>query len=72
MIQADGTIKTYKMEDYNIDNILSGRTALFLANTLVEAKYYKAAATMRLQLKINQEPKRVDFGIRRDILIRCG
>ncbi len=49
-VMPDGTIRTYKMEDYNIDNILDGRTVLMLAKVLNTEKYYKAASTLREQL----------------------
>jgi unsaturated rhamnogalacturonyl hydrolase len=60
-VQADGTIRTYKLDDYNIDNILCGRNLLFLANTLVDSKYYKAAATLRSQLKTQPRTKEGGF-----------
>ncbi len=60
-IQPDGSIRTYKLEDYNIDNILCGRNLLFLANTLVDAKYYKAAGTLRSQLKTQPRTKEGGF-----------
>lgn len=61
LVLADGTIKTYKLEDYNIDNILTGRNVLFLANTLVDAKYYKAALTLREQLRTQPRTKEGGF-----------
>jgi unsaturated rhamnogalacturonyl hydrolase len=51
LISADGTIKGYKKEDYNIDNILSGRAVLMLYNVLGSEKYYKAVNNLRDQLK---------------------
>ncbi|WP_158826808.1 glycoside hydrolase family 88 protein [Mucilaginibacter lacusdianchii] len=50
-INADGTIRTYKAEDYNIDNVMSGRSLLTLYRVLGAEKYYKAATTLREQLK---------------------
>ncbi|WP_345950622.1 glycoside hydrolase family 88 protein [Mucilaginibacter sp. PAMB04274] len=50
LIQPDGTISNYKMEDYNIDNVLPGRTVLMLYKVLNNEKYYKAAKTLREQL----------------------
>ena len=49
-IAEDGTIKTYKMEDYNIDNIPTGRQLLSLHQIRGEAKYKKAADLLRQQL----------------------
>jgi len=60
-VQPDGSIRTYKLEDYNIDNILCGRNLLFLANTLVDVKYYKAASTLRSQLKTQPRTKEGGF-----------
>jgi unsaturated rhamnogalacturonyl hydrolase len=50
-ISADGTIKTYKLDDYNIDNILNGRVLLLLYKVTGQEKYSKAAALLREQLK---------------------
>ena len=49
-LTADGNIINYKMEDYNIDNVLSGRTVLTLYQVLGTPKYYKAAKLLREQL----------------------
>jgi len=50
-INADGTIKTYKLDDYNLDNVLNGRVLLLLYKTTREEKYRNAAALLRAQLK---------------------
>ena len=50
-IQSDGTIKTYKLSDFNIDNIAPGRTLLRLYSDLNDIKYKKAADTLRKQLQ---------------------
>lgn len=50
-IEDDGTIRTYKAEDYNIDNMLSGRNLLLLYKVTGQEKYRKAAAHLREQLK---------------------
>ncbi len=49
-IRPDGTIQGYKLEDYNIDNLAPGRTLLALHQLTGEARYQKAAATLRSQL----------------------
>jgi unsaturated rhamnogalacturonyl hydrolase len=49
-VADDGTIRTYKVEDYNIDNILSGRNVLTLYKVTGQEKYRKAAAHLRAQL----------------------
>lgn len=50
-IEADGTIRTYKMEDYNIDNINTGKILLLLYEETGEEKYRVAADTLREQLR---------------------
>lgn len=60
-VQADGSIKTYNLEDYNIDNVLCGRNLLQLANTTLEVKYYKAASLLRSQLKTQPRTKEGGF-----------
>lgn len=50
-VNDDGTIRTYKLEDYNIDNILNGRVLLMLYKVTEKDKYRKAAALLRQQLK---------------------
>ena len=52
-IEADGTIKTYKLYDFNIDNITPGKVLLRLYAELKEEKYKKAADTLRRQLSLH-------------------
>jgi unsaturated rhamnogalacturonyl hydrolase len=47
----DGTIRTYKLEDYNIDNLLLGRVLLTLYKVTGQEKYRKAASLLRDQLR---------------------
>ena len=49
-VDDEGDIRTYKFEDYNLDNILCGRILLTLYKVTGKQKYYKAAATLRKQL----------------------
>jgi unsaturated rhamnogalacturonyl hydrolase len=51
LIDKDGSIRTYKPEDDNLDNILCGRTLLLLYQVTGQEKYYKAATTLRRQLQ---------------------
>jgi unsaturated rhamnogalacturonyl hydrolase len=51
LVDKDGNILTYKLEDYNLDNILCGRLLLLCYKTTGQEKYYKAAALLRRQLK---------------------
>lgn len=49
-VQPNGTIRTYKLEDYNIDNVNNGRILLFLYNVTGLPKYNTAASILRQQL----------------------
>lgn len=50
-INDDGTIRTYRKDDYNIDNVLPGRNLLLLYKVTGQEKYRKAAALLREQLR---------------------
>jgi unsaturated rhamnogalacturonyl hydrolase len=50
-INDDGTIRTYRPEEYNIDTVLPGRNLLLLYKVTGQDKYRKAAASLREQLK---------------------
>jgi unsaturated rhamnogalacturonyl hydrolase len=45
-----GNIKTYKYEDFNLDNVAVGRALLMLYETTENKKYKSAADTLRRQL----------------------
>ncbi len=49
-IAANGEIRTYNLEEYNFDNIPSGRQLLHLYQRTKEEKYKTAAATLYSQL----------------------
>ncbi len=50
-VNDKGDIRTYKLEDYNLDNVLCGRILLTLYRVTGKEKYYKAASILREQLK---------------------
>ncbi len=50
-VNEDGTIRTYKVEDYNLDQVLMGRSVLLLYSVTGDEKYRKAADLIRSQLK---------------------
>src|ERR1041384_593129 len=50
-VNADGTIRTYKAEDFNLDNINSGKMLLLLYKVTGQDKYRTAAVLLRAQLK---------------------
>ena len=49
-IQADGTIRRYKLDDYNIDHVAPGKAILRLYSLTGDERYQKAAALLRSQL----------------------
>jgi len=59
-VNADGTIRTYQLEDYNLDNIRLGTNLLLLYRVTGDEKYRKAAALLRSQLKT--QPRTSDGG----------
>ncbi|HJZ79057.1 MAG TPA: glycoside hydrolase family 88 protein, partial [Pyrinomonadaceae bacterium] len=50
-VADDGTIRTYRREEYNLDNIQLGRMLLFLYGNTKQEKYRKAADLLREQLR---------------------
>lgn len=50
-LEPDGTIKTYKLEEYNLDNINCGKLLLTLYQKTKEEKYRKAAFLLMRQLE---------------------
>ncbi len=50
-VQEDGSIRTYDLLSYNIDNINAGRPVLFLYERTGEPKYRAAVETLRTQLR---------------------
>src|SRR5581483_3041825 len=63
LVDKEGNILTYRMEDYKLDNILCGRLLLLLYRVSSQEKYYKAAQLLRRQL---QEQPRTPEGSFRD------
>jgi unsaturated rhamnogalacturonyl hydrolase len=50
-VKDDGTIKSYKENEYNIDNVNNGRLLLLLYRVTMKEKYLKAAQLLREQLR---------------------
>ena len=50
-VEESGSIKTYKYEDFNLDNIAMGRALLTAFEETKERKYKSAADTLRKQLQ---------------------
>jgi len=59
-IDNNGNIRTYKFENFTLDNILCGRILLTLFEVTGKEKYYKAASTLREQLR--QQPRLINGG----------
>ncbi|RYY48132.1 MAG: glycoside hydrolase family 88 protein, partial [Chitinophagaceae bacterium] len=60
-VDSDGNIRTYKMEDYNIDNIKNGTSLLMLYRVTGKEKYWKAASKLRTQLTNHPRTKQGGF-----------
>lgn len=50
LINADGVIATYKLDNYNIDHLTPGRMLLFLQQYSPRPRYRKALQTLKTQL----------------------
>ncbi len=50
-VKDDGTIKTYRPDEYNIDHINNGKLVLLLYKITQKEKYLKAARLLREQLR---------------------
>ena len=60
-LDDDGSIKTYKIKDYNIDNINSGKVLVTLFNETNNHKYKQAADILRQQLQEHPRTKSGGF-----------
>jgi unsaturated rhamnogalacturonyl hydrolase len=52
LVDREGRIRTYQLEDYNLDNVNCGRMLLLLYRVTGQEKYEKAARTLREQLRL--------------------
>ena len=59
-VKDDGTIRTYELNEYNIDHVNNGKILLLLYKVTGQEKYRKAAALLREQLKTH--PRTNDGG----------
>ena len=60
-MNADGTIKGYEVEEYNIDHVTPGRAMLTLYRVTNDDKYRKAVELLRSQLKTHPRTKEGGF-----------
>ncbi len=59
-VQTDGAINTYKVEDYNLDQLKMGDAVLLLSRVTGDEKYKKAADLLRSQIK--NQPRTTEGG----------
>jgi unsaturated rhamnogalacturonyl hydrolase len=60
-VQPDGSIRRYKLDEYNIDHVKNGRVLLTLHKVTRQKKYYQAATLLREQLKTHPRTKEGGF-----------
>jgi unsaturated rhamnogalacturonyl hydrolase len=60
-VQNDGSIKTYKPDEYNIDHINNGKLLLLLYRVTLKDKYLKAAKLLRQQLQTHPRTNEGSF-----------
>ena len=62
-VQKDGSIRTYKLEDYTLDNVTTGHALLLLSQVSGpgQEKYQKAAQLLRRQLETQPRTKEGGF-----------
>lgn len=60
LVQSDGSIKTYELEEFNLDQIAEGRVLFGLYAKTKDAKYRKAIETLREQLR--RQPRTSEGG----------
>lgn len=59
-VREDGTIRTFDMDEFNLDNIPTGRLCLTLYQVTGKEKYKKAADKLREQLRL--QPRTLEGG----------
>lgn len=60
-VEANGNIKTYELEEYNIDHVNSGKVLLMLYNATHDDKYKSAAALNMKQLETHPRTQEGGF-----------
>jgi unsaturated rhamnogalacturonyl hydrolase len=60
-VDREGDIKTYKQQDFNIDNINNGKILLLLYKVTNQEKYWKAATLLHEQLRNQPRTKEGGF-----------
>ncbi len=60
-VGPDGSIRTYRLEEYNLDQINEGKLLFFLHQTTGDERYKKAAFLLRQQLRTHPRTKEGGF-----------
>ena len=60
-VNEEGKIRTYKPDDFNLDNLAPGRNLLLLYNITGKEKYLKAAKSLRDQIRNQPRTKEGGF-----------
>lgn len=60
-VAADGSIRTYELEEFNIDNVTPGKAAVRQFEQTGDVRYRKAADTIRTQLALHPRTKSGGF-----------
>jgi unsaturated rhamnogalacturonyl hydrolase len=60
-VEPDGNIRTYRPEDYNIDNIHTGKLLFFLHDHIQDSRYEKAIHRLREQLATHPRTEQGGF-----------
>jgi unsaturated rhamnogalacturonyl hydrolase len=60
-VEKDGNLRTYKQEEFNIDNVNNGRLLLLLYKVTNDEKYWKAATLLREQLRMQPRTQEGGF-----------
>ena len=60
-VHPDSSIRTYRMEDYNLDQINEGKLLFFLYDTTGDERYKKAAYLLRKQLRTHPRTREGGF-----------
>ena len=60
-VRPDGSIRTYRLEEYNLDQINEGKLLFFLHETTGDERYKKAAFLLREQLRTHPRTSQGGF-----------
>jgi unsaturated rhamnogalacturonyl hydrolase len=72
LIDSEGVIFKYKMDNYNIDQVNPGKMMFLLYDRTKDPRYEKVIHTLRDQLESQPRIAEGGSGTRRFILTRCG